>query len=123
MKLPAPNGYCCLINNLGSVPPVEMSILTGGLMKSEWAPSIKLLIGPALMCTSLDMNGVSFSMLRLTPEFSACLAADTVCSAWPGAVVPSFPEPVKVDFKLDPMDGVSPSSDADVSAVIDKVCK
>ncbi|CAK0817314.1 unnamed protein product [Prorocentrum cordatum] len=123
MQAPAPDGYACLINSLGNVPPQEMCVLTGSLMKSKWGETVKLLVGPALMCTSLDMNGVSLSLLRLTPEFSACLTADTVCSAWPRAVVPSFPELVKCDFKLDPMDGVSPSSDADVSAVMDKVCK
>merc|ERR1719443_2007689 len=50
-------GYACLINNLGSVPPQEMSVITKAVMTSPMGPKIKYLVGPALLCTSLDMNG------------------------------------------------------------------
>merc|ERR1719424_64412 len=93
MKADAPEGYACLVNNLGQVPPQEMCIITADLMKSKWASSIKLLIGPGQLCTSLDMNGVSLSLLRLNGSLKNLLTAATVCTAWPAAVVPTFPTP------------------------------
>jgi len=122
MKADAPEGYACLINNLGGVPPMEMCIVTNDLMKSKWASSIKLLVGPAAMCTSLDMNGISLSLLRLTSTLKSLLMADTAAPAWPAAVVPEFPKPTEGMKCLDPFEKHTPSSDADVLAVLEKVC-
>ncbi|CAL1152191.1 unnamed protein product [Cladocopium goreaui] len=53
--LPEPtDGLICMINNLGGVPPQEMCILVAELMRSKWGSSVKLLIGPAFLCTSLE---------------------------------------------------------------------
>ena len=41
-------------SSLGGVPPQEMCIVLAELMKSKWGNSIKLLVGPAPMCTSLE---------------------------------------------------------------------
>jgi len=123
MKPEAPMGYCCLINNLGSVPPQEMTILTASLMKSKFASSIKLLVGPGQLCTSLDMNGMSLSLLRLTPELDTYLKAETSVAAWPKAVVPTFPKPVPGISGLDPMEGIAASSDEAVAAFITKACE
>jgi dihydroxyacetone kinase len=122
MQADAPDGYACLVNNLGGVPPQEMCVLMNSLRKSKWASSIKLLIGPAPLCTSVDMNGVSISMLRLTPTFADLLKDETSVGAWPKALVPA--ENVVASFAqgLDPLAGVVPSDDAAVSAFIDKVC-
>lgn len=123
MKAEAPEGYACMINNLGSVPPQEMCIIVADLMKSKWASSIKLLIGPAQLCTSLDMNGVSLSVVRLQGQFTKCLEAATSCAAWPAAVIPSFPKPAEGVKGLDPLEQFSPSTDETVSAILEKVCK
>jgi dihydroxyacetone kinase len=122
MKAPAPEGYACLVNNLGSVPPVEMCIVTNDLMKSKWSSNVKLLIGPAQLCTSLDMNGISLSLLRLTPTFKELLCASTDARSWPAAVVPEFPALAPATTGLDPLEKHSPSSDAAVAAVIEKIC-
>lgn len=119
----APNGYACLVNNLGGIPPIEMSIITGTLMKSKYGEKIRLLIGPAALCTSLDMNGFSLSLLKLTPELAAGLLAATVVVAWPAAVEPSFPKPMEFSKIVDPMEGVVASSDEAISAVLVKVCE
>lgn len=119
----APQGYAVLVNNLGGVPPQEMSLFAGALMKSKWAPSLRLVVGPAGLCTSLDMNGVSLSLLRLTPEIEGYLTAPTEVAAWPRAVAPAFPKPVEGFKGLDPMEGVAPSADETVAAFLEKVCK
>lgn len=119
----APHGFACLINNLGSVPPLEMSIVTGALMKSKWGDSIKLLVGPAGLCTSLDMNGVSLSLLKLTPELAEALKAETAVAAWPKAVAPKAPEPVKGVALPNPLETVEASSDDVVRTALEKVCE
>lgn len=123
MKAEAPHGYACLVNNLGNVPPQEMCIVVASLMKSKWAGDVKLLIGPGPLCTSLDMNGVSLSLLRLTPELEAFLKADTSCAAWPRAVAPAFPTPVKGVSAKDPFDGVTPSADEVVEKALERCAK
>lgn len=124
MKPEAPQGYACLVNNLGGVPPQEMSIVVGALMKSKWASSIKLLVGPAALCTSLDMNGVSLSLLRLSSEMATYLKAETAVAAWPAAVVPEFSAvPAEVGKALDVLEKVTASSDEAVMAALEKICK
>merc|ERR1712137_1058956 len=104
-------GYACLINNLGGVPPLEMTCIAADLMKCKFASDIKLLIGPAPMCTSLDMNGISLSFLCLSPMLKEMLLKPTTSRAWPAAVVPEFPKPA-AGITVDEWDAkVSPSSD------------
>merc|ERR1712194_674366 len=69
------------------------------------------------------MNGISISLLRLTPAFKKLMQANTPVGAWPKAVVPSFPTPTAGIKGLDPMEGVKPSSDAAVMANMEKICK
>jgi len=117
----AAGGYACLLNNLGGVTPIEMSLLVGELMKSDHGPKMKLLVGPAALCTSLDMNGVSLSLLKLSPDLEALLTADTPVAAWPKAVAPAFPEPVTIEIP-GAFDGVAASADEAVSQALDKIC-
>lgn len=123
MKAAASHGYACLVNNLGNVPPQEMCIVVAALMKSKWSSSIKLLVGPGALCTSLDMNGVSLSLLRLTPELAAGLVAPTSVPAWPQAIAPEFPVPVQGVAIKDPFDEVTPSKDEAVSAAMGRACE
>lgn len=119
MQGDASKGYACIINNLGSVPPIEMGILAKGLMDK---PDIKFVVGPALLMTSLDMNGFSLSLLRLTDEFSQLLQAPTPVPNWPQAIAPSFPDPIKApDVSINK--DVKPSEDATVSGAIEAICK
>lgn len=121
--LPEPtDGLICMINNLGGVPPQEMCILVAELMRSKWGSSVKLLIGPAFLCTSLDMNGISLSLLPYSSQLAPWIQAPVACSAWPKAVAPQFPELAPVKVK-DCFEGVSPSSDENVKAILEKACK
>ncbi|CAE7610697.1 dhaK [Symbiodinium sp. CCMP2592] len=122
-QLPAPeDGVICLVNNLGGVPPQEMCILVADLMRSKWGPSVKLLIGPGLLCTSLDMNGVSISLLPWSAAMAKLIQEPTAAAAWPAAVVPEFPAPAAIAVR-DCFEGVTPSSDEQVKTILEKVCK
>lgn len=74
-----------LINNLGGVPPLEMSLLTRSLLRSRLGACTKLLVGPAPLMTSYDMNGFSITLLPLEEEWSELLLEPCGVSAWPGA--------------------------------------
>lgn len=76
--------FVALLNNLGAASVLEMSVLAYELLRSELGKKIKFIVGPAAMMTSLDMRGVSVSILALTPEDEECLLEDVALSAWPG---------------------------------------
>ena len=53
-----------LVNNLGGVPPIEMTFLSGQALHKLGASGIKvsnIIVGPLM--TSLDMNGFSLSLV------------------------------------------------------------
>jgi ATP-dependent dihydroxyacetone kinase len=79
--------HALLINNLGGVTPLEMSILANELLKSNIAGQVALTIGPAALMTSLDMRGFSVSVLPLVAGDEDALRAPVGPSAWPGAVL------------------------------------
>lgn len=82
---------CALINNLGSVPPLEMSLLAREYLDSALGRRTDLVIGPAHLMTSYDMNGFSLSLLPLNESHRKALQAPVGLPAWPGAerVAPS----------------------------------
>ena len=57
-----------LINNLGAVPPMEMTILVKDVFTAMPKSMNKYLIGPAPLMTSLDMNGISITLMPLNDE-------------------------------------------------------
>ncbi|MEZ5754774.1 MAG: dihydroxyacetone kinase subunit DhaK [Paracoccaceae bacterium] len=75
--------HVALLNNLGSTTPLEMSVLAGELARSALGDRVKWLIGPAPLMTSLDMHGFSVSLLPVTAEEVAHLAAPAAPPAWP----------------------------------------
>jgi len=79
--------YVALLNNLGGVSVLEMSVLAADLMKSRIGDRIDLLIGPAAMMTSLAMRGFSISVLKVSAEDAALLGAPCAMPAWPGCVM------------------------------------
>merc|ERR1711971_688483 len=91
--------------------------------ESKWASKIKLLIGPQQLCTSLDMNGVSISAIRLDSSLKFLLEAPTAAPAWPGVVVPEYPTPAKGIEGLNALELHEPSKDAKVSSVLEAICK
>lgn len=80
-----------LINNLGSVTPLEMGIITRDILATELGRRARMVIGPAPLMTSLNMCGVSLSVLPLTPEREAALGAHVAPPAWPGAAAVRTP--------------------------------
>ncbi|MFL5014826.1 MAG: dihydroxyacetone kinase subunit DhaK [Rhizobium sp.] len=74
--------YALLINNLGAVPPLEMTIIAKAVLSSALADRIRLIIGPSPMMTALNMNGFSLSLIRLDAAREAALTAAVAPHAW-----------------------------------------
>lgn len=89
--LPAKNAsgkherYGLLLNMLGTVPPIEMTLLLHAFAKTDLAKYTDLIIGPAPMMTALDMNGFSLTAIPLNEDIRAALNAPAEPWAWPGA--------------------------------------
>lgn len=81
-----------LLNNLGAVPQLEMSILAAQVMRSELAERVRLFIGPAHLLTSLDTNGISLSIAPLDDLRTERLLAPVASRYWCPAVVPRRPQ-------------------------------
>src|SRR6185503_14902554 len=60
-QLDAGSRYALLINNLGSVPPLEMSLIANAVLSSPLAKAVTLTMGPGHLMTALNMNGFSLS--------------------------------------------------------------
>ncbi|MBY5833418.1 dihydroxyacetone kinase subunit DhaK [Rhizobium ruizarguesonis] len=78
--------HALLINNLGAVPPLEMTVIANVVLSSPLADRIRLIIGPAPMMTALNMNGFSLSLIRLDAVREAALTAVVEPHAWMPAV-------------------------------------
>lgn len=74
--------YALLINNLGSVPPLEMSLIANAVLASPFAKAVKLTIGPGPLMTALNMNGFSLSLIRLDVARQEALLAPVGPHAW-----------------------------------------
>ncbi|MER9300076.1 dihydroxyacetone kinase subunit DhaK [Mesorhizobium sp. M0621] len=74
--------HALLINNLGSVPPLEMSVIANAVLASPLAKAIKLTIGPGPLMTALNMNGFSLSLIRLDAARETALLAPVGPQAW-----------------------------------------
>jgi dihydroxyacetone kinase len=70
-----------LLNNLGGVSELEMSVIYRTFLKMSI--DVKFIIGPARLCTSLDMKGFSLTFLELSsPDFEPALLAPVGVDAW-----------------------------------------
>ncbi|ANP86088.1 dihydroxyacetone kinase subunit DhaK [Rhizobium leguminosarum] len=78
--------HCLLINNLGAVPPLEMTVIANAVLSSPLGHRLRLIIGPAPMMTALNMNGFSLSLIRLDAVREAALTAAVEPHAWMPAV-------------------------------------
>jgi dihydroxyacetone kinase len=86
LRLRAGDRVALLVNNLGGTPSLELSIVTGAalgqlaasglIVERAWAGSF---------LTSLEMAGVSLSLMKLDDERLARLDAPAQTSAWPAA--------------------------------------
>lgn len=113
--------YALLINNLGSVPPLEMSLIAEALLASDLGRGVKLVIGPAPLMTALNMNGFSLSYLKLDPAREAALTAAAEPLAWRPAVPPGMVA-IEAAPTAPRATDVAASADAATEAVIRSVC-
>ncbi|KUM23442.1 dihydroxyacetone kinase [Mesorhizobium loti] len=81
-RLDAGSRYALLINNLGSVPPLEMSLIANAVLASPLAKAVTLTMGPGHLMTALNMNGFSLSLIKLDAEREAGLKASVGPHAW-----------------------------------------
>ncbi|TGP51043.1 DAK2 domain-containing protein [bacterium M00.F.Ca.ET.159.01.1.1] len=121
-RLDTGSRYALLINNLGSVPPVEMSLIANAVLSSSLAKTVALAIGPGHLMTALNMNGFSLSLLKLDAEREAALLAPVGPHAWLPAkpvrapVVVAMAKPVGATAK-------AASRDAAAERLITAVCQ
>lgn len=80
------NRVAVLINNLGGVSELEMALLTKELAHSSLREQIAYLIGPATLVSSLDMKGLSLSLIVLNQVIEQALLADVETTGWVKAV-------------------------------------
>jgi ATP-dependent dihydroxyacetone kinase len=113
--------YCLLLNNLGSATPLEMSVIADEFLKDPRAKKVKLAVGPAPLMTSLDMHGLSASLLPLTDEWEAALTAPVAPHAWPGARATGKPGTVKMS-KDAKSAAAKPSKNAAFASLLETGC-
>ncbi|HEA30930.1 MAG TPA: DAK2 domain-containing protein, partial [Leeuwenhoekiella sp.] len=118
------NEYALLINNLGSVTPIEMNILLAAFHKSELATKTKYVVGPAAFMTSLNMKGFSVSMVVIDKEIKEALTATADPAAWfireygKKEPVPSPGLPEMLPFKASKNEAFSKALDAIIEELI-----
>ncbi|QDH17866.1 dihydroxyacetone kinase subunit DhaK [Swingsia samuiensis] len=84
-KLPSgKHNYALMLNNLGTVPIIEATLLLESFAKTSLSKQIRLVTGPAHFLTSLDMNGFSLSVIHLDKEIETALLAPAAPLAWNG---------------------------------------
>ena len=113
--------YALLLNNLGSTTQLEMGVLANEFLTAASGKKIKLIIGPALMVTSLDMHGFSASLLPLNKDYIAALTAPVAPAAWPSARVPAKLNRLKLPKGMKTV-AVKASSNELVAEFIAKAC-
>lgn len=117
-RLPAEGPVAALVNNLGAVPPMEMAAITNELLQSAIGDNVELLIGPAPLMTSLEMNGFSISVLPLDDARRAALRSSVEPPAWPSVETVAA---IETRALADTSTHATPSSDPAVRGVVEKV--
>ena len=119
--LDAGSHHALLINNLGSVPPLEMALVANAVLASSLAKAVTLTIGPGHLMTALNMNGFSLSLIRLDAEREAALLAPVGPHAW----LPAKPvrPPVVVAAARPAGHDTRASRDAGAERLISTVCE
>ncbi len=113
--------YALLLNNLGSTTPLEMGVIANEILGSPQGKKIKLVVGPSPLMTSLDMHGISASLLPLNPRFERALAAPASPVAWPGAQKCAKPAIHKLPKEIGPKH-VKPSGNPALRDLVARAC-
>ncbi|QEW18014.1 Dihydroxyacetone kinase [Marinibacterium anthonyi] len=114
--------HVALLNNLGGASVLEMSILANELARSSIADTLKLIVGPAALMTSLDMRGFSVSVCPLTAEDEALLSAPCEPTAWPGCKAIKPVEVIALPDGLTPIQPI-PSEHRETGEFVTRCCQ
>ncbi|QND58298.1 dihydroxyacetone kinase subunit DhaK [Mesorhizobium huakuii] len=115
--------HALLINNLGSVPPLEMSLIANAVLASPLAGTVRLAIGPGPLMTALNMNGFSLSLMRLDAAREAALLAPVGPHAWMPAKPVAAPVIVPMAKAAGQSAAHKASQDAGTRRLIVTVCE
>ncbi|HEY1734984.1 MAG TPA: dihydroxyacetone kinase subunit DhaK, partial [Acidimicrobiales bacterium] len=112
-----------LINNLGGVSALEMSVILHDVLASDIGARAELVVGPAPLMTSLAMRGLSVTALPLDDaRREALLTPVAPWTAWPGAPRPGplrrRPLPARLRHSPPP-----PSADPRARRMVTVVCE
>ena len=121
-ELPPSGDLAMLVNNLGATTPLEMGVLTRALLATPLGKRVTLLLGPAAAMTSLDMHGISVSLVPTADGLGAALEAPTEVAAWPTARHVTAPVLRPLPAGLGDEVRAEPSRDPAVAARIGAVC-
>ncbi|WP_263056954.1 dihydroxyacetone kinase subunit DhaK [Pantoea agglomerans] len=111
-----------LINNLGGMSALEMSLVTRDLIESPLSRGSDYLIGPAPLMTALDMKGFSVTAMTLTPLFEEAICAPVEVTGWVQAVKIAPLQPVNAT-KEATAHPAQPSDNPTVAAFVNSICE
>ncbi len=116
------NRYAALVNNLGGLSGLEMSVLFNDFMNTPLAARLEYVGGPSAMVTALDMPGFSISLIELDDSYTRHLVAHLDCPAWSNLSRLIPVKEVAAPHVPDTLD-YEPSADADVRRIIEIIAK
>ncbi|KYN63432.1 dihydroxyacetone kinase [Pantoea agglomerans] len=111
-----------LVNNLGGMSALEMSLVTRDLIESPLSRGSDYLIGPAPLMTALDMKGFSVTSMTLTPLFEEAISAPVEVTGWVQAVKIAPLQPVNA-IKEATAHPAQPSDNPTVAAFVNSICE
>ncbi|XP_041354639.1 triokinase/FMN cyclase-like isoform X2 [Gigantopelta aegis] len=84
------DSVCCVVNNLGGTSVLELNIIANeAVMYLENRGILVDRLYCGTFMTSLEMAGISITLLILDETLKTCLDADTSAPAWPHPLLPS----------------------------------
>ncbi|WP_448310683.1 dihydroxyacetone kinase subunit DhaK [Pantoea sp. PGP6] len=111
-----------LVNNLGGMSALEMSLVTRDLIASSLSQQVSYLIGPAPLMTALDMKGFSVTSMTLTPLFEQALCAPVEVTGWVKAIKLSELQPVSAEQQVTEHTA-TPSENPAVARIVNSICE
>lgn len=111
-----------LVNNLGGMSALEMSLVTRDLIASPLSQQVDYLIGPAPLMTALDMKGFSVTSMTLTPLFEQAICAPVEVTGWVNAVRLSALQPVTAKKQVTEHP-TTPSENPAVARIVNTLCE
>jgi triose/dihydroxyacetone kinase / FAD-AMP lyase (cyclizing) len=109
-----------LVNDLGGVPPIEMAVATRAILGAT-SREVALVFGPERLMTSLDMKGLSISVLPLDAAISRALLSEVAPRAWPRGRPVTHVAPLPLPARL-AAPAHAPSADAPRRRVVEAIC-